>query len=72
MSKKNFCTCEDTDCNLNPANHDYGCDPCIQKNLRAGEIPTCFFKAVSEDISEIKTFSSEEFADFVSRNKKTE
>ncbi len=70
MSKKGFCTCEDTECKLNPANHEHGCDPCIQKNLREGEIPTCFFKAISEDISEIKTFSNEEFAEHVFKNKK--
>ena len=41
-----FCTCMDTACPFNPVNHDKGCTPCIAKNLREREIPTCFFKAV--------------------------
>ena len=40
-----FCTCGDTECPFNPVNHDQGCTPCIAKNLREREIPTCFFKA---------------------------
>lgn len=42
-----FCACGDTSCPYNPANHEMGCTPCIEKNLREGEIPSCFFKAVS-------------------------
>ncbi len=41
-----FCTCSDTACPFHPANHDRGCEPCIAKNLKEGEIPTCFFKSV--------------------------
>ena len=41
-----FCTCTDRTCPLNPANHSKGCDPCIQKCLKQGEIPSCFFHAV--------------------------
>ena len=41
-----FCTCRDTSCPFNPVNHDQGCTPCIAKNLREGEIPSCFFKAI--------------------------
>ena len=40
--KNNFCTCNDLACPLNPKNHDKGCSPCIQKNLRQKEIPNCF------------------------------
>jgi len=40
-----FCTCTDTACPCHPTNHDKGCTPCIAKNLREREIPTCFFKA---------------------------
>ena len=29
-----------------PANHGQGCDLCIQKELRKGEIPSCFFNLV--------------------------
>lgn len=42
-----FCTCGDTACPLNPRNHDQGCTPCIRKNLRRGEIPSCFFNALA-------------------------
>ena len=41
-----FCTCTDTKCQYNPVNHDQGCTPCIAKNLREGEIPTCFFNKI--------------------------
>lgn len=44
-----FCTCGDTSCPLNPVNHDLGCTPCVTKNLRLGEIPTCFFNAVGHE-----------------------
>ena len=41
-----FCTCQNTACRCHPANHDQGCDLCIQKELRKGEIPSCFFNLV--------------------------
>ena len=40
---KEFCTCSDHACPFNPVNHDRGCTPCIEKNLRLREIPSCFF-----------------------------
>ncbi len=50
MSKNvEFCTCGDKDCPFNPVNHDEGCTPCIAKNLKAGEIPSCFFNIVDPD-----------------------
>ena len=42
-----FCTCTDYSCPFNPVNHDQGCTPCIAKNLKEREIPTCFFKSVN-------------------------
>ena len=69
MTKKHFCTCKDTSCKLNPQNHDYGCDPCIKKCLKNGEIPSCFFKAVSEDISKVSNFTYEGFANFLLKHK---
>ena len=42
-----FCTCRDKQCPLNPANHDKGCTPCVAKCLRDGELPSCFFNAVT-------------------------
>lgn len=40
-----FCACGGTDCPCHPSNHKLGCTPCIAKNLREREIPTCFFAA---------------------------
>lgn len=40
----NFCTCEHTNCKLHPSNHEKGCSPCIEKNLKTGEIPSCYFQ----------------------------
>lgn len=42
-----FCTCRDRACPMNPANHDKGCTPCVAKCLREGEVPSCFFNAVT-------------------------
>lgn len=36
------CTCEYTSCPNHPSNHDKGCTPCIEKNLKNREIPCCF------------------------------
>ena len=55
-----FCTCSDTACPFNPVNHDLGCTPCIAKNLKELEIPTCFFKAVGHP----KPTSEWHFEDF--------
>ncbi len=45
MSTDLFCTCADSGCPFHPSNHDMGCTPCIEKNLKEREIPTCFFNA---------------------------
>ena len=55
-----FCTCTDTACPFNPVNHNQGCTPCIAKNLKEREIPTCFFKAVGRP----KTTAEWHFEDF--------
>ncbi|MDE5681695.1 MAG: hypothetical protein K2I05_05130 [Mailhella sp.] len=62
--KNNFCTCTDLACPLNPKNHDKGCSPCIQKNLRQKEIPNCFFKLAGAD-GKRGSYSFEEFAKLV-------
>ncbi len=46
--KVSFCTCTSLDCPHHPTNHDKGCTPCIEKNLRTGEIPGCFFHKVED------------------------
>ena len=38
-----FCTCTDLNCPCHPANHDQGCRPCVLKNRRQKEIPSCFY-----------------------------
>lgn len=63
-NQKHFCSCRDTSCKLNPNNHDLGCDPCIQKNLKAGEVPSCFFHLIDEDISHLKEFTIDSFVKF--------
>ncbi|MDE5549558.1 MAG: hypothetical protein K2J13_04840 [Clostridia bacterium] len=40
-----FCVCKDHDCPFHPTNHDKGCTPCIAKNIKNKEIPSCFFNA---------------------------
>ena len=62
--KLSFCTCEDTNCPLHPSNHDKGCNLCIAKNLKKGDMPTCFFKKINYDISQIKNFTIEDFVNF--------
>lgn len=41
-----FCTCTKLDCSLHPTRHDKGCSPCIAKNLKTKEIPSCYFNLV--------------------------
>lgn len=46
-NRTDFCTCADRECPLHPANHDKGCTPCMKKNIRAGEVPSCLWNLVS-------------------------
>jgi len=48
-NKVEFCTCNEYSCPNHPSNHDKGCTPCIEKNLNAGEIPSCFFNIVDPE-----------------------
>ena len=68
-NEKQFCTCRDFSCQLNPHNHSEGCDLCIKKNLKAKEIPSCFFRSVNGDISKLKEFTFESFVNFFTENK---
>jgi len=61
---EHFCTCRDLECKLHPSNHDRGCDPCIRKNLARGEIPSCFFRLVHDDLSSLSEFTAESFVRF--------
>lgn len=69
MKTKHFCTCQETNCKLHPVNHALGCDPCIQKNLKLGEIPGCFFRLISHDLSQLDEFTVEAFAKFYLKQK---
>ena len=62
-----FCTCKDTKCPLNPVNHDKGCSLCISKCLHDGEIPSCFFNAVSET-GKRTGYTYKDFAEYVLKN----
>lgn len=67
-----FCTCTDHRCPFNPHNPENdgkGCDRCIVKCLKHGEIPSCFFKDInSGEKPEVYTYRG--FADFVMKNQK--
>lgn len=59
-----FCTCRDTACPLHPSRHGKGCAPCINKNLKAKEIPSCFFRLLDSGYSKGE-YSFEAFARLV-------
>lgn len=63
------CLCTNLACPLHPTKHDKGCTPCIQKNLRLEEMPTCFFNLV-EGTEGRADDSFETFADCLLRNRK--
>jgi hypothetical protein len=68
MSDMHFCTCTDLECPLNPNAPDCRhrtCDRCIRKCLKAGEIPSCFFKAVHEDTAGNDDWTYQGFADWL-------
>ena len=53
-----FCTCDKFKCPLHPVNHDKGCTLCIAKNLRAREIPNCYFDLLGAEGGERTTPSA--------------
>lgn len=54
-----FCTCKNFNCPLHPTKHDKGCAPCISKNLKLKEVPSCFFNLVENaEKREDDTFSA--------------
>lgn len=63
-SAKEFCTCRDTKCPNHPTNHTRGCELCVSKCLCAGEIPSCFFRAVG-NIDDAEGYTYKDFAAFV-------
>lgn len=59
---EHFCPCRNIKCRCHPANHDSGCSPCIEKELRKREIPSCFFDLVIEPGEQVEDCSIEAFA----------
>ena len=51
-----FCTCKDHACPFHPSQHEQGCTLCVQKNLAAREIPSCFFHLLE------KTYTGKEYS----------
>lgn len=68
---QSYCTCTDLDCPCHPSRHELGCTPCVRKNQRQGEIPSCFFKLV-EDRQKPDAYFFENFADWVKEHGKKE
>lgn len=67
--EEHFCTCTDKACPNHPRNQEGGCDLCIKKCLKLGEIPSCFFKDVSSDTSSVKDYSYQGFSAFLKASK---
>ena len=63
-----FCTCADSACPMHPSNHDRGCAPCIAKNLKMREIPSCFFNSLGTETGR-GSFFYEDFAEEVLHRK---
>lgn len=70
MEAKDFCTCGDYKCPNNPVNNEKGCTLCVLKCLKANEIPTCFFKKLSEERPENEDYTFKGFAKFVEKYSK--
>ena len=63
-----FCTCTDYNCPVHPTNHNKGCAPCIAKNLKQNEIPSCFFQKLNLE-QKPDSYFFEDFAKAVLRDK---
>lgn len=67
--EKHFCTCPVEKCPKHPANHGDGCDRCIQDNLQKSKMPTCFFRAVHDDVDDVQDFTIKGFVEFYEKHK---
>ena len=65
MKESFICTCTDHACPYNPVNHAMGCTLCVEHCLETDEIPSCFFRKVSVDLSAHADWSYEGFAQLV-------
>jgi hypothetical protein len=62
VMEKHFCTCSNTGCLNHPFNHTEGCDKCIQKILKAGEVPACVWINASNGVVGTTKWSMENFS----------
>ena len=73
MDEEHFCTCMRTwSAAFNPNSpgcRHRTCDRCIKKCLKAGEVPSCFFKAVHEDTSGNEDWTYQGFADWLAAHR---
>lgn len=65
---QHFCTCKVTNCKNHPLNHSEGCDPCIKKNLKSGEIPACFWLQIADNFREYHTYTYADFTEFFQKH----
>ncbi len=63
-----FCTCTNFKCKLHPRNHNKGCAPCIEKNLKTREMPSCYFN-LFEDADKRTSDGFEAFCELVQNSK---
>lgn len=61
---KILCTCKNTKCKLHQINHDLGCTPCIEKNLKMDEMPNCFFDKIDPEHKR-KGTKTKDYAEFL-------
>ena len=70
QAAKDFCTCTDLKCPCHPANHDRGCDLCIQKNLKQKDALIAFSEQLTEKNYEKKSGFSDRLKKFTDDLKK--
>lgn len=66
-NQSKFCTCKNLDCPLHPTKHNKGCSPCISKNLRLKEVPSCFFNLI-QGAEERQGDTFMDFANLIKQN----
>ena len=64
---QHFCTCSSKECPHHPLYQASSCDACIQKNLRLGEIPACFWTNAKRVVGTTE-YSALKFAKYVLKN----
>ena len=67
MNAKELCTCKNLKCKYHPINHDLGCTPCIEINLKTNDIPNCYFEKIDPEHKH-KGTKIRDFAKFVLEN----